>query len=70
MELHELSLSQNRQNFSDDETRLLQFHLSNLEYACGATIDKVFIQCLIQTLRKAHGFWTLTLSHAQEGPAL
>jgi len=41
MELHELSLSQNRQNFSDDETRLLQFHLSNLEYACGATIDKV-----------------------------
>ena len=41
MELHKLSMSQNRQVFSEDEKRLLQFHLSNLEYACGAPIAKV-----------------------------
>ena len=41
MELHKLSMTQSRQAFSEDEKRLLQFHLSNLEYACGAPIEKV-----------------------------
>ena len=41
MELHKVSMSQNRQEFTEDEKRLLQFHLSNLEYACGAPISEV-----------------------------
>lgn len=27
--------------FSDLEEKVLQFHLSNLEYACGSTLDQV-----------------------------
>lgn len=27
--------------FSELEEKVLQFHLSNLEYACGSTLDQV-----------------------------
>eukprot|EP00116_Pleurobrachia_bachei_P000905 sb/3461167/ len=40
-ELHRLSVTQGRQSFTDDEKRLIQFHMSNLEYACGASLNKV-----------------------------
>lgn len=29
--------------FSDLEEKVLQFHLSNLEYACGSTLDQVCV---------------------------
>lgn len=29
--------------FSELEEKVLQFHLSNLEYACGSTLDQVCV---------------------------
>lgn len=29
--------------FSELEEKVLQFHLSNLEYACGSTLDQVWL---------------------------
>lgn len=34
--------------FSELEEKVLQFHLSNLEYACGSTLEQV---CRTETLR-------------------
>lgn len=38
--------------FSDLEEKVLQFHLSNLEYACGSTLDQVYISVCPCRIRK------------------
>lgn len=43
-------LQESGMQFSELEEKALQFHLSNLEYACGSTLDrvgKIFHLCLV-----------------------
>lgn len=37
-------LQESGMHFSDLEEKVLQFHLSNLEFACGSTLDQVTFQ--------------------------
>ncbi|KHJ43428.1 CW-type Zinc Finger [Trichuris suis] len=41
MEIHDTYLEENGTKFNTTENELLSFHISNLEYSCGASLDKV-----------------------------
>ena len=41
MEMHQTFMDETNLTFSAEEDRLLQFHISNLEYACGSNLAKV-----------------------------
>ncbi|XP_064652344.1 lysine-specific histone demethylase 2-like [Lineus longissimus] len=40
-EMHKQFLEESSLSFSEEDERLFQFHVSNLEYACGANLTKV-----------------------------
>ncbi|XP_065281248.1 lysine-specific histone demethylase 1B-like isoform X2 [Dermacentor albipictus] len=41
MEMHQSFLEETQMVFSDEENNVLQFHIGNLEYACGAPLREV-----------------------------
>lgn len=41
-EVYKTFLQESGIQFSELEEKVLQFHLSNLEYACGSTLDQVW----------------------------
>ncbi|XP_064596763.1 LOW QUALITY PROTEIN: lysine-specific histone demethylase 1B-like [Liolophura sinensis] len=40
-EKHQQFMEESQMEFTEEETQALQFHISNLEFACGAPLDKV-----------------------------
>ena len=43
-EVYKNFLQESGISFSELEEKVLQFHLSNLEYACGSTLDQVSLK--------------------------
>nr|XP_054755577.1 lysine-specific histone demethylase 2-like [Lytechinus pictus] len=41
MEMHQTFMDETNLTFTEEEDKLLQFHISNLEYACGSNLAKV-----------------------------
>jgi len=48
-EVYKTFLQESGLQFTDLEEKVLHFHLSNLEYACGSTLDQV-CECVSESV--------------------
>ncbi|KTG24434.1 hypothetical protein cypCar_00041534, partial [Cyprinus carpio] len=51
-EVYKTFLQESGLQFTDLEEKVLHFHLSNLEYACGSTLDQVLVTVPLALLQK------------------